>query len=48
MDFDKDMIIYANGVIMMSTFQVLNEPWEEKKKMIIHAYEKFHNTRLGK
>lgn len=44
--FDTDMIVYANGIIMMSAFQALDRSWEEKKKMIVRAYEKFHGVRL--
>lgn len=40
------MIIYANGMIMMSTFHALNQSWEEKKSMLIHAYELFCQVQL--
>lgn len=45
--FDVDLVIYANGIIMMSAFQVLDQSWEEKKKRIIQFYEKFHRVRLS-
>lgn len=45
-NFNMDMIIYANGMIMMSTFHALNQSWEEKKSMLIHAYELFCQVQL--
>ncbi|SEW14146.1 TetR/AcrR family transcriptional regulator [[Clostridium] fimetarium] len=39
--FNINMIIYANGIIMMNAYKTLDIPFEEMKKMIIKAYEVF-------
>jgi len=39
--FNINMIIYANGIIMMNAYKTLDIPFEEMKKMIIKAYEAF-------
>jgi len=40
--FDSDMLIYANGMIMMSAYQTLRRSPAEQRAMLIHAYEAFH------
>lgn len=40
--FDMNMLIYANGMIMMSAFQRLRWSPAEQRAMLIHAYEAFY------
>jgi len=36
-----NMIIYANGIIMMNAYKTIDIPFEEIKKMVIKVYEAF-------
>lgn len=40
-ELELNMLIYAHGIIMMTSFNTLTLQWEQMKKMIIDAYEKF-------
>ncbi len=41
MPFDENLLIYANGMIMMSAFQTLRRSPEEQKAMLMRAYALF-------
>lgn len=36
-----NMMIYANGLIMMNVFGTIDLSWEKIRKMIIEAYDSF-------
>ena len=40
--FDPHMLVYANGMIMMTAFQTLRLSPAEQRAMLIRAYEAFH------
>jgi Transcriptional regulator len=41
MNMDLNMIIYANGIVMMQAFHSFEDSDEKIKDMLIHAYEVF-------
>lgn len=45
--FDPDLLIYANGMILMTAFQSIQPSPTERRAMLLHAYEAFRGIRIS-